>query len=272
MKFGFVVPGGDVDTLIDFAQEIEAAGWDAVFVADGVYGTDAWISLAAIAVKTQRIRLGPLITPPSRCRPWTLASQAATLDRLSGGRMILSVGLGAIDTGFDRVGEAIDRKTRAELLDESLEIITGFWSGEPFHHHGRHYTVDWDVPWSYRPVQSPRIPIWVVAAWPRRRSLERALSYDGVLPNRIGSGGSLSAPTPEDIAEVDAFVAEHRRDDSLFDIVVEGITPADDREAAAKVTAYADAGATWWIESMWDVPGGLDAALHRVQQGPPEVR
>lgn len=271
MQYGFVIPGGDVDTLLELGQEIEAAGWDGVFVADGVYGTSAWISLAAIAARTDRVRLGPLLTPPSRRRPWTLAGEAATLDRLSKGRVILAVGLGATDTGFDKVGEETDRATRARMLDESLELITRFWSGEPFHHDGRHYHVTWDVPWSYTPVQRPRIPIWVVGAWPRERSMRRALRYDGVLPNKIGADGGFAPLTPDDVGEIHAYVDE-RRSGGPFDIVVEGVTPADDRaEAASIARSYAEAGATWWIESMWDVPGGVAAVRARIDSGPPRV-
>src|SRR5438067_2239435 len=181
MKYGFVIPGGDVLDHIEIAEEIEAAGWDAVFVADGVYGTDPWVSLAAIAVRTRRMRLGTLLTPVSRRRPWKLASETATLDRLSHGRVVLSVGLGAIDTGFDQVGEATDRKVRAELLDEGLELLKLFWSGHPFSFEGDHYHVEWDNTWSYTPVQSPRIPIWVVGAWPWKVSVVRAARFDGLI-------------------------------------------------------------------------------------------
>src|SRR5215469_16125220 len=131
MRYGFVIPGGDVETLIEAAQEIETAGWDAVFVGDGVYGTDPWVALAAIAVQTTQVRLGPLVTPASRRPPWKLASETATLDRLSHGRVILPVGLGAINTGFAQVGEPADRKLRAQLLDECLQIGTSVWSGQP---------------------------------------------------------------------------------------------------------------------------------------------
>src|SRR5215210_1665136 len=155
MQYGFVIPGGDVPEIVDVAQEIEDAGWDGVFVADGVYGTDPWVSLGAMAARTERVRLGTLLTPVARRRPWKLASETATLDRLSNGRAILSVGLGAIDTGFDSVGEATDRKVRGELLDEGLELLARFWSGQPFSYHGKHYNVEWGTDWSYKPVQSP---------------------------------------------------------------------------------------------------------------------
>ncbi|MGZ3681871.1 MAG: LLM class flavin-dependent oxidoreductase, partial [Ktedonobacterales bacterium] len=176
MQYGFVIPVGDVGEQVAMARELEAAGWDGVFVADGVYGMSPWVALGAMAASTTRMRLGTLLTPVSRRRPWTLASEVATLDRLSGGRAVLPVGLGAIDTGFAAVGEATDRATRAQLLDEGLDVVTSFWRGEPFRFDGTHYHVDWsDMRWAYRPAQSPRVPIWTVAAWPSERSMARAL-------------------------------------------------------------------------------------------------
>ena len=126
-RYGFVIPGGDVETLVAVAQESEAAGWDAVCVADGVYGTDPWVALAAIAVCTATVRLGPLVTPASRRCLWNLASESATLDRLSRGRVILPVGLGAINTGLEQVGETTDRRLWAQPLDvcAPLPVATG---------------------------------------------------------------------------------------------------------------------------------------------------
>lgn len=272
MRYGFVIPGGDVDVLVEVAQEIEAAGWDGVFIADGVYGADPWVSMAAMAVKTERVLIGPLLTPPSRRRPWTLASQVATLDRLTGGRAVLPVGLGANDTGFDKVGEATDRKVKAQLLDESLEIMVRFWSGERFRYAGEHYRVDWDSDWLYTPVQRPRVPIWVVGAWPRERSMRRALRWDGVVPQKMGAGPFPDPLTPDDVRAVAAYVREHRESDAPFEIVVEGVSANGDRErAAAEVGPFTEAGATWWIESMWDVPGGMETVRARVAQGPPRV-
>ncbi len=126
MKYGFVFPGGLPQEAIEFAKEAEAHGWDGFFVWEPVYGIDPWVTLGGIATQTEKIKIGTLLTPPSRRRPWKLASEALTVDLLSGGRMILSVGVGAIDTGFVSMGEVTDRKIRAELLDESIDILTGF--------------------------------------------------------------------------------------------------------------------------------------------------
>ena len=272
MRYGFVIPGGDVLELMDLAAEIESAGWDGVFIADGVYGTDPWVSLAGIATRTDRIRIGTLLTPPSRRRPWKLAGEVATLDRLSGGRVILPVGLGATDTGFDKVGEVTDRRVRARLLDESLELLTRFWSGERFRFDGEHYHVRWDSDWHYTPVQRPRVPIWVVGAWPRHASMVRALRYDGIIPAKLDEPGTFSALTPQDIRDIVAYVGERRMGGTGFDIILEGVTPSERPGSWGEIVGpLAEAGATWWIESMWDVPGGMDAVAARIRQGPPRI-
>jgi alkanesulfonate monooxygenase SsuD/methylene tetrahydromethanopterin reductase-like flavin-dependent oxidoreductase (luciferase family) len=273
MRYGFVIPGGDVGTQVEIAQEIEAAGWDGVFIAELVYGIDAWVTLGAMAARTERVRLGTLLTPPSRRRPWKLASETITLDRLSNGRAVISVGLGALDTGFANVGEQTDRRVRAQLLDESLDLLQHFWSGQPFSYSGRHYQVEWDnVRWNPALVQSPRIPIWVVGIWPSTTSFQRALRYDGLLPARRNADGSFASVTPDDVRAMTALIAEQRTQTTPFDMVIEGVTPIGDRAAAAAhVRPFAEAGATWWIESMWEAPGGLDAVRARIEQGPPRV-
>jgi alkanesulfonate monooxygenase SsuD/methylene tetrahydromethanopterin reductase-like flavin-dependent oxidoreductase (luciferase family) len=163
MRYGFVVPWGDADAIGDLAATAEEAGWDGLFVWEPVWGVDAWISLGLAAVRTSHIRLGTMVTAPSRRRPWELASQVATVDRLSDGRVTLAVGLGALDSGFEAFGEECDRKVRAELLDECLDIMTGLWNGQPFAYDGRHYKV---APTAFPTigdiVQRPRVPIWFI--------------------------------------------------------------------------------------------------------------
>jgi alkanesulfonate monooxygenase SsuD/methylene tetrahydromethanopterin reductase-like flavin-dependent oxidoreductase (luciferase family) len=178
VKFGFVVPWGDADDVGDLAAAAEEAGWDGLFVWEPVWGVDAWISLGLAAVRTSKIRLGTLLTPPSRRRPWELASQVATVDRLSNGRVTLSVGLGALDSGFDAFGEECDRKIRAELMDECLDVACGLWAGQPFTYDGSHYTVrPTEFPTIGHTIQQPRVPIWCVAAVGRDRSIKRALTW-----------------------------------------------------------------------------------------------
>jgi hypothetical protein len=200
-----------------------------------------------------------------------LASEALTVDLLSGGRMILSVGLGAIDTGFESMGEATDRKIRAELLDESIDILTGLWRDGPFEYAGRHYQIDEFIfvhqPPS--PVQQPRIPIWVVGAWGWPRSMQRVLKCDGILPTIIDKNKQFVDLTPDHIRQIKDFVDNNRQLDSLFDIIVENTSPGENRSVAtAKVRPWLEAGATWWIESMWaeNIP---EKWRERIRQGPP---
>jgi hypothetical protein len=278
MKFGFVLPHGDARTAADFARQAELAGWDGFFVWEPVWGIDAWVALTAAAMQTERIRLGTLLSPVSRMRPWKLASESATLDNLSNGRVIISVGLGALDTGFKAFGEVTERKIRAELLDEGLEILTGLWQGMPLNYQGKHYHIDVNkktmhTPPPPAPIQQPRIPIWVVGAWPRRKSMQRVLRYDGLLPSVIGEDGKvrMSPATPDEILQMKDFIQGNRTRTTPFDIVVEGETPRDEPAKAVNIVGpYADAGATWWIEALWSTPE-QDKVLSRLQQGPPQL-
>ena len=233
MQYGFILPGGDIHTIIELASEAEAAGWDGVFYWDAIsiesagFMYDPWLTLAAIAMHTKRVRIGAVLTPLSRRRPWKLARETVTLDHLSNGRLVLPVGLGALDDGgFMKVGEATDRKVRAQLLDESLEILTGLWSGEPFSFHGQHYHIE-EMTFLPPALQSPHIPIWVVGAWPRIKSMQRVLRYDGLLAAKLSGDGDM---TPADIQAMKAFIDEHRTATTPFDIVWEGETPAEDHE------------------------------------------
>ena len=215
-----------------------------VFVWEPVWGVDAWISLAVAAVRTSRIRLGTLLTPPSRRRPAELASQVATVDRLSGGRVTLSVGLGALDSGFEAFGEECDKRVRAELMDECLDIVTGLWAGQPFAYEGKHYTISpTTFPTIGNTVQQPHPPIWCVGVLNRPRTMIRALRWDGLLPQVLVDGKGESASL-EAVAKVRAEIG-----DRPYDIVIEG------NGSEHSPAAWADAGATWWIESMWDAMG-----------------
>lgn len=271
MKYGFVLPFGGARAAANLAYDAEQAGWDGFFVWEPVWGIDAWISLAAASMRTERIRLGTMLTPLSRMRPWKLASETVTLDHLSNGRTILSVGLGALDTGFEAFGEVTDRKTRAELLDEGLDILDGLWKGQPFSYAGKHYQIspsDFFPPPS--PVQQPRIPVWVVGAWPRPKSMQRVLRWDGLLP--YVPGRKLS---PADVREMKTYVDDNRTLTTPFDIVVEGLTPGDDPHKGAEIVRnWQDAGATWWIEALWGQPGlkqDSQTIRERVLKGPPRI-
>lgn len=282
MQYGFVIPNGDPRTVAQMAHELEEAGWDGAFYWDGMHPIgpglgdvyDPWVVMAAMAMRTERVRLGAIVTPPTRRRPWKLARETMTLDRLSNGRLIVPVGLGAInDLGFGNVGEVTDRATRAAMLDESLDVLTGLWSGEPFAYHGTHYHFD-EMAFQPTPLQRPRPPIWVVAAWTYPRSMSRALRYDGILPN-FPAPEDWAGPgegTPELYAAVAAYAAEHRTAPGPFELIVDGVTPADDpAAAAAKVQPFAEAGGTWWIESPWSPPNGVDDLRRRIAAGPPRI-
>lgn len=271
IRFGFIVPGGTADEIVDLARAAESAGWDGVFTWDGICldGAprifDPWVLLGAMATATSRVRLGAILTPLARRRPWKVAREALTVDHLSHGRLVLPVGLGALDDGgFGKVGEPTDRKTRAELLDEALEILTGLWSGQPYHFDGHHFQLA-EMTFRPPPVQTPRIPIWVAGAWPSERSMRRALRYDGVLVEKID--GDL---TPEDIAAIARYALDRRPTDAPFEIIRDGETPGEDpARAAALVRPYAEAGLTWWMESRWSSSG--DDVRARIQQGPPKL-
>ena len=282
MQYGFVIPGGDARVAVALAVEAEAAGWDGVFIPDCIYidseldphmpGYDPWVALAAMAVQTRNVKLGTMLTPVSRRRPWKLARETATIDQLSAGRLVLPVGLGALDdAGFGRVGDATDRKTRAELLDEGLDILAGLWSGEPFSYSGKHYQVQ-EMQFLPPPIQKPRIPVWVVGAWPRPRSMQRVLRWDGLLPAKLNDDGSFADVTPADIHAMRAYINEHRSQAAPFDIIMEGRTPGDNPERArATVQPFVEAGITWWNEAMWMAPNAPEDIRARIRQGPPRV-
>jgi alkanesulfonate monooxygenase SsuD/methylene tetrahydromethanopterin reductase-like flavin-dependent oxidoreductase (luciferase family) len=276
MKFGFVVSKGSVDDVLDLTREAEAAGWDGVFTWDGItVGAmdtfDPWALLGAMATVTERVRLGAMIFPLARRRPWKVAREALTVDHLSKGRLVLPVGLGATDDGgFSRVNtDTTDRKTRAQKLDETLEILDLAWSGEPVSFEGTHYQMR-DMVFRPRPVQQPRIPIWVVASWPHERSLRRAIQWDGMLPSVAADPfGGVPADT---LREIRTWVEAHRNAEGPFDIVLEGVTDgADEAATRARLAPLAEAGATWWIESRWDEGETVETLRERIRQGPPRV-
>ena len=271
MKYGIVMSVGSPKDAVELAVASEKAGWDGFFMADGMWGLDSWLCLSAAAMKTERIRLGTLLTPLSIMRPWKLAAEAATLDHLSDGRVILTVGMGAPDVGFAAFGETTDLRTRAELVDEGLDIIAKLWRGEAFQHEGKHYQIDLaDRPAiTPMPIQNSGIPVWVVAAWPRPKSMRRALRCTGIVPVIKPKTGEMRPVEPQDLQDIQAWIEERQVDETPFDYVIEGQTPVNDLDKAqAIVQPWHDAGATWWIESLWDKT--LDERLTRMRQGPPK--
>ena len=267
MRYGFVVPWGDAADVGDLAEAAEVAGWDGLFVWEPVWGVDAWISLGLAAARTTKIRLGTMLTPPSRRRPWELASQVATVDRLSNGRVTLSIGLGAVDSGFDTFGEECGKRERAELMDECMEVTCGLWAGQPYEFSGAHYHVKpSEFPAIGHTVQTPRVPVWCVGAIGKAKSMNRALQWDGVIPQVLDpstDGGARQARLDE-VSDLRAQIEAGPNPGA--EIIVEG------QWMQHSPAAYADAGATWWIESMWGAMSEhspVAAAFDRLQEGPP---
>jgi hypothetical protein len=263
MRYGLVFPNfgtySNLRLLTELAETAEEAGWHGFFLADTIqmvgYETepvaDPWIALAAIAQRTSRIRLGPRVAALSRRRPWQLAREAVTLDHLSGGRLILGAGAGdELDRAFTDLDEERDARRRAAMLDESLDIITGLWRGQPFRFQGEHYRLD-THPFLPRPVQSPRIPIWVGWRWPRQRPLARVARWDGANPFLLTETGEYGEITPEDTRTLKRYLEEHRSSNAPYDIVIDGPVldaTTGDPEAAELLRAHEAAGATWALE------------------------
>jgi Luciferase-like monooxygenase len=273
VRYGFVLPGGSAGEQLELALLAEEHGWDGVFVWEGAYGVDAWSLLAAMAVRTRKVRLGTMLTPLPWRRPWKVASQAATLDELSDGRAILAVGLGYEDSGMGDRRDIVDRRARAELLDEGIELIERLWRGELAYDGARYHL---DIAPGHvadlRPAQQPRIPLWVVGAWPRPRSMERVLRCDGILPVRLDPADPRPLG-PDDVRAIAGWLGE-RAPGRGHDIVIEGETPPDDPAAVEVVRPWADAGATWWLEARWDLPHHSAERLGQVGErlcaGPPQ--
>ena len=244
------------------AAEAEEAGWHGVFVWDQLRWprpvrqvADPWISLAAIATATEQVRLGPMVTPLPRRRPAKVARETATLDGLSGGRLTLGVGIGSdrFAGELSKTGEQLDDRLRGRMLDESLQILTAAWSGEPVHHRGEHYTID-GVQFLPRPVQRPGVPVWIAGFPGNVKPLRRAARYDGFFPANLEH--------PDQLSEIAATIAELRRDTTApYDIVVGlpiGVDPAP----------YASAGATWWLPEFAPDSVSLDAVRGVLGDGP----
>lgn len=267
MRYACVLNGArSFNAFLDLVCEAEAAGWDGFFLPDGlaikgIQLFDPWVMMGAIAARTSRIRFGAMITPVSRRRPWKLAKECATVDHLSKGRLIFAAGLGACpdDEGFGNVGEAVDIKIRAQRLDEGLEIIDGLWTGKPYSFSGEHFKVD-KMTLTPRPLQKPRIPIWVVGVWAKPKSMRRALLWDGIIPQRFNDQRPF---LPDDIRRIDEYAAANRpAGRKPIDIVAGGLTGRKKSERASElVKPFSKAGATWWVE--------YEPTLKRIRQGPP---
>lgn len=293
MKYGVTFPPigafSDPHVLSDLAVEAEAAGWDGFFFWDhnlffSPYEpkipmhpfVDPWIALAAVALKTKHVKIGPMITSLARRRPWKVARETVSLDLLSHGRLIMGVGLGApADLDFGMFGEETNDKMRARKMDEGLDILDGLWTGEPFSYQGEFYNLS-EMTFLPKPVQQPRIPIWIGGGWNTPAAARRAAKWDGFFPQKWRQ--LLSVDEWRDII---VRVNETRTSDAPFDMIQSGRTPGENPQEAIDIAApFAEMGLTWWIEHVDPWRFGLDwgahmtpeAAAHmreRILQGPP---
>ncbi|MCP3803062.1 LLM class flavin-dependent oxidoreductase [Allokutzneria sp. A3M-2-11 16] len=287
MRFSVNIPNfgdfADARTVARVAAAAEQAGWDGLFIWDHVvhdkqqrrgkpFG-DPWMLLTAAALATSRLRLGTLVTPVARRRPEQLARQVATLDSLSGGRVIFGAGLGGpVEDEFGSFGEPTDPVVLAERLDEGLDLLNRYWSGETVDHEGKHYRVR-DVTLLPATVQRPRPPVWVGGFWPHRRPMRRAARWDGVVP-LFTNARHGQVPAVDDVRDLVSYVHEHR-EDGPFEVVLGGATPGDPGAAHDLIAPLAEAGATWWDERQLQTGDDLDRlapVLRRVEQGPPAQR
>jgi alkanesulfonate monooxygenase SsuD/methylene tetrahydromethanopterin reductase-like flavin-dependent oxidoreductase (luciferase family) len=262
--------------LAELARRAEDVGWDGVFVEDYlVYNAapdcptaDVWVALAAMACATARIRLGTTVTGGARHLPWELARRVTTLDQLSGGRVVLGLGVGdPHDDAYRRFGGLPDPRARAGLLDESLKILVGLFSGKRFSFTGEHFRVD-DVLFQPSPA---RVPIWIGGGWPGRPAVTRAARHDGFLPYRRSPDNRYADADDElsaaDVTRILGRIRAERGSVDGFDLVVGGRRRRADWSAERlHVAAMAEAGATWWVE--WVPPGSPDEMRAAASRGP----
>ncbi len=286
-------PGLDAALVGDWAAEAEAAGWHGFFLWDHLLAfdpgaidvVDPWMALAVAATRTSRVLLGTMVTPLPRRRPVKLAREVTTLDRLSSGRAVLGVGIGAMPFEWDYLGEETDLRRRGEMLDEHLDLLEQLWTGEPVDHVGEHYRVSggpsqstWKGVFHPTPTAGRRVPVWVAGTWPGTRPFRRAARWDGVVPMRVDGAWEV-----EDTRGVVAYVERHREREAghrdggqAYDVVVPGETDPADPAREERFAAHEAAGATWWVEGVhpwrfgWTAGGPLpEAAIReRLQAGP----
>jgi alkanesulfonate monooxygenase SsuD/methylene tetrahydromethanopterin reductase-like flavin-dependent oxidoreductase (luciferase family) len=276
MRFGLNFPLAGIFSNLrvttELAREADASGWDGFFVwdhilIDGAHSVaDPWLALALIADATSRLVIGPLVTPLYRRHPAKLAQEAVTLDHLSNGRLILGAGLGSDEFNEISVfGGPLDDVVRAQLLDEGLAILSGLWTGKRFSFDGDHYHIH-DAQMAAS-LQSPRIPLWIAASWPRKRPMRRAARFEGVVAVR---GDMRSSLPPEAISEMVTYIRGLRVSNDSFEVVHFGqIADLRANEAGDYVASYAAVGVTWIVETMPFAIGSLDQVRARIRRGPP---
>jgi alkanesulfonate monooxygenase SsuD/methylene tetrahydromethanopterin reductase-like flavin-dependent oxidoreductase (luciferase family) len=285
MRFGMNVPifgeYADVRLLAELAAEAEGSGWDGFWVWDHVHWSgendgeprqptvDPVVALTLIAAATQRVRLGPMVLPLARRRPWKVARELATLDHLSGGRVTVGVGLGApVGLEFGDFGEPTDARVRAARLDEGLDVLAGLWTGQPFDYAGGHYRLT-RAEMLPRPVQDP-IPFWVGGEWPKSRApFRRAARFAGVHPMLVGVPLD---DQPDAIRDLVDYIRQLRPTDEPFEVAYGVDTTGDGGEGDRTIVRrFAEAGVTWWMEPISHWRGPLGEIRERIRRGPPRL-
>lgn len=275
MRFGLFIPPfdelSDPRRVADLAAAAEQAGWSGFFLWDhmlarpGMAVADAWTTMAAVATATREIRFGALVTPLARRRPWTLARQVAALDLLSGGRLVVGVGLG--DDGwaeFSSFGEATDPRERGLLLDDSVEVLQRLLTGEAVDFDGRRLAVH-TTPFLPRPVQDP-VPVWAAGRWPNRRPLARAARLQGYFP----IFGHSDEPVLPPAADLTALRADLRRlgaPDGYDLVIVCALRRMALADRGRAVATAQGCGVTWLLEGF--APGRPAAEVEAVVAGGP---
>ena len=286
MKYGVFLPNfgpfGSARTMANLARAAEESGWDGFFIWDHVSrphpldNVDPWVAMAAIAMNTSTLKFGPIVTPLPRRRPWKVARETVSLDHLSGGRLIFGVGIGSSrPSEWEDLGEETDKKVRGAMLDEGLDVLNGLWSGERFTYDGQYYPVQ-QSHFLPKPVQVPRIPVWVGGEWPNKAPFRRAARWDGVIPLLRADYDPV-----QQLKDTLSFIHGLREGDQPFDVVHVGLpTPGDDQSQAVEMVApFIDAGATWWFEPIdprrfdvdWTDEWPVERLQERVLQGPPKA-
>jgi len=273
MKYGIALPYTTPRTVAKLSQLAEEAGWDGIFLGDAIWCEDPMIGLAAAAMTTSKIRLGTMITPVPLRIPWKLASESLALDHLSNGRLTLGFGAGAVWMGWHAFpDEVTDNKSRAEMLDETIDILTLLYQREQFDYDGKHYHLKLTqldtMHYPPGPIQQPRIPLWCVGIHPSKKSMQRILKCDGVIVEKRSQDNKPEDVTPEDIYQIKAYTDENRLESTPFDIVMNGnIADLNHSQLQDKLLPLIDAGITWWIDGLFDATE--EKAVERIRRGPP---
>jgi len=265
---------GYAKSLAEIAKIGEVSGWDGFFIFDHILADkptkypmlDPWVGLSAVATNTERIRIGTTVTPIPRRRPWKLARETVSLDQLSEGRLVLSVGLGfPPELEFGAFGEDTKDVIRAEKLDEGLDILFGLWTGKQFSYKGKHYEID-DVKFLPKPFQTPRITVWGAGFWPHKNPFIRAAKLDGIFPLSTRAYGTLKS---EDYEKIRAFIFKYRKLNTPYDMVkLERMSGKDPIKFKTEIEEYEAVGITWLMQYL-GAASKFDQVREKIEKGPP---